>query len=379
MFIEIKGVGFVNKGAELMLRAILQRLEPDFPEARFVLKPTPYDYENRAKLGLYQKIWFQKFGIQFGYLGKFIPAKLRQMYGTVTPEEISLVLDASGFTYSDQWGPKQTKTMAKAAAKYYKQGTPIILMPQAFGPFSSSEIRSNFKNLAKFATYIFPRDSVSYKHVTEIVGESPKIIQTPDFTIGVKGTPPESFEGNRIAIVPNYRMIDKTSKGDAGKYLPFLASCIRTLISLGENPFFLIHEGEPDKNLAERINQEYDFNLEIHREDNSLKLKGIIGTCKGMIGSRFHGLVSALSQGVPALAIGWSHKYEMLFEDFDFAEGLLSFDMNEIELAEKISLLSDPEKREIVLEKIEPAKQRNLTKVEDMWSMVIETIRKKKK
>jgi len=246
------------------------------------------------------------------------------MYGTVTPEEISIVLDASGFAYSDQWGPGQTKTMAKAAAKYHKQGTPIILMPQAFGPFTKPEIRSNFKDLAKYATFIFPRDSISYGYVTDVVGESKKIIQTPDFTIGVKGDPPQSFEGDRIAIVPNYRMIDKTSKGEAGKYLPFLASCIRNLLSLGEKPFFLIHEGEPDKKLAERINQEFDFDLEIHREDDPLKLKGIIGTCKGMIGSRFHGLVSALSQGVPALAIGWSHKYEMLFKDFDFAEGLLS-------------------------------------------------------
>jgi len=40
-------------------------------------------------------------------------------------------------------------------------------------------------------------------------------------------------------------------------------------------------------------------------------------------------------------------------------------------------LLSDSKKRKTVLEKIEPAKQSNLAKVEDMWDLVIKTIREK--
>lgn len=51
MFIELKGVQFENKGAELMLLAILQRLKPEFPRARFVLAPREGDYENGLSLG----------------------------------------------------------------------------------------------------------------------------------------------------------------------------------------------------------------------------------------------------------------------------------------------------------------------------------------
>ena len=104
MYIEIKGVDFVNKGAELMMHAVLQKVGEKIPQAKFVLTPTANSpYEKRARLGLYQKIWFSKFGIPLGmYFGKYIHKKLREYYGLVCHEEIKIGLDASGFSYSDQ-------------------------------------------------------------------------------------------------------------------------------------------------------------------------------------------------------------------------------------------------------------------------------------
>lgn len=40
MLIEVRGTSFVNKGAELMLHAILQKVGDAFPDACFAMSPS---------------------------------------------------------------------------------------------------------------------------------------------------------------------------------------------------------------------------------------------------------------------------------------------------------------------------------------------------
>lgn len=95
------------------------------------------------------------------------------------------------------------------------------------------------------------------------------------------------------------------------------------------------------REVAGKLNKEIDV-LIISDEMNAHEFKSIIGSSYMAIGSRFHFLIAALSSGVPATALGLSHKYHELFREFDLEEYVLRYeDMNEKNLSDMICKLFD--------------------------------------
>ncbi|RJQ70884.1 MAG: polysaccharide pyruvyl transferase family protein [Desulfobacteraceae bacterium] len=381
MLIEIRMAGFINKGAELMLYATLEKMSEAYPDADFVMAPTTYKgaapFDKRARLGFLQKAWLWGYGFQWGDLAAFTPRKFREMYGVILDREIDIVMDAAGFAYSDLWGPKSTKELARSCKRWHKRGTRLILLPQALGPFKKGKISEYIKNIAQTADLIFPRDSISYEHLTEVVGENPNIRMAPDFTNLIEGILPDNFDAQsyRFCLVPNFRMIEKTPKDQSEAYLPFMIKCARYLIKKQSGPFLLIHEGDNDLMIARKVSEGSGGNIPIVRESHPLKIKGILGACEGTLGSRFHGLASALSQGVPSLATGWSHKYKMLFRDYGFDEGLIDVMSTDAQIYEKIDLLTEHESRKRLQAKILKKANELKKQSEEMWNSVFKILK----
>ena len=378
MLIEIRGTGFVNKGAELMLRSIISNLRKNIPEAIIAVPSSTAGYHSihRAELGLLQKIWLQRYRVQWGNFGGLIPKCLRQMYGIVIDSEVDVVLDASGFTYSDQWGIESTLATVKEMKKWKKQGTKVIFMPQAFGPFTDENIKLAFKSLVEQADLMFARDRVSYDYITQLVGDRENVTIAPDFTNLMQGQLPENFDklANRFCVIPNYRMIDKTSSEQSKAYLSFLITCVKYLLNQGKKPFILIHEGDNDLWIGQEIVKAVGQDVDIVRETNAIRIKGIIGVSEGVISSRFHGLVSALSQGIPALATGWSHKYEMLFQDYFFPEGIFDVNSSSVQIQNKIDLIISDTSKKQIQEKIISACKIQKKASTEMWGTIYKII-----
>lgn len=373
MLVEIRGVGFVNKGAELMLHAILQKMQKKYPDARFVMTPSlnVSPYINRAKLGLYQKVTYQKFGIEWGSLAKLVSKKRRAMYGLILDDEIDVVLDAAGFAHGDQWGVRNTKKLKNLTKNWKANKTKVILLPQAFGPFTNSEIKNNMVDLTDNIDLIFSRESMSHDYLSSIIQDKSKMYKMPDFTNLVEGVKSDNFDSkeNNFCIIPNYKMESKKWSDGKGDYLTFIVKCIKYLQKNNKKPFILVHEGKKDMALAKKISEEVG-GLNILIEEDALKVKGIIGACDGVIGSRFHSLVSSLSQGIPTLGTSWSHKYQMLFEDYAFKEGILQLDASDEEIEKKIDILISPKSREELIDTLK-VKSKELKQLSNkMWEKV---------
>lgn len=377
VLIEIRMVEFVNKGQELMLHATLRRLQQAYPEADFTMAPSALaPFRPRAELGLRQKAWLWRYGIQWGGLAGLAPPRLREYYGVVLDREVDVVIDAAGFLYTDMWSPRPAEELAHSCRRWHRRGTKIILAPQAFGPFTSRRLQNAIRTIVDHTDLIFARDPVSYQHLIDLVGERPHIQMAPDFTGLIDGIVPDDFEPapGRCSIVPNYRMVDKTSRTQSDAYLPFMIRCVQYLRQQGVSPFLLVHSGPSDLKLAEHIRAAVGGDVPIVKQGHPLKIKGILGQCESSIGSRFHGLVSALNQGVPALAAGWSHKYQMLFDDYGFGEGMMDTRDSNEEMRKRIALLTDPDSRAGIRSNLLAKAQTQSERAEAMWQQVFDVI-----
>lgn len=375
--IEIRKAGFTNKGAAMMLVAATQEVQARLPGSRVVVAANySLPFEPRARLGLWHRAELIKGRIDIGRAVDLVPSKLRERYGFVTTAEIDVILDAAGFAYSDQWGLPASRDLAERSTVWKQKGKKLILLPQAFGPFKTPGIADLMKRVADNADLIFARERQSYDYLTAAVGERPNILIAPDFTNMLKAFPFSGFtrDAGHVAIVPNARMLDKTDGLESGGYERFLSRTISRLIGGGLQPFFLIHETTEDLKVAQRINASLPAPIKLIEAEDALMAKGMIAQCDAMVGSRFHALVSALSQGVPVLGTGWSHKYQELFGDYGYHEGLIRVDLDDAELDAALApILSEP-LRGKVSARLTAASATLKSAVSGMWDEVFRVI-----
>jgi colanic acid/amylovoran biosynthesis protein len=375
MIIEVQGVNFINKGAELMLHAVLQHYKNG--ENIVAANLRCGNFKQRADAGLYHIMWADIVrapitGPVLDSITRVVPKVLRQRLSLVRDSEVNAVLDASGFAFSDQRGVNPSVNMANRSQRWKSQGKKVVLLPQAFGPFEIKVIRDSVLRILDHADLIFARDRISYDYLVDLAGISDKIKLAPDFTNLVTGQIPPYWnpKSNAFCIIPNYRMIDKTTAEVRDSYLPFLETCIRYLLERGIRPFILIHETKQDYQLAVELQKRLQQELTVIQEENPLYVKGIIGSCSAVISSRFHGLVNALSQGVPSLATGWSHKYQMLLDDYLCPDCFISNQDSRDEIVCKVAKLIDEPDRGQILSRLHQAGMNLKNETIKMWAEV---------
>lgn len=346
MLIEIKGVQFVNKGAELMLHAIVQQVKQLWPEADIVLAPNANSpYKARALLGAYQKLPLQKGRLEWHGLGYALSPRLRgwlkNRLGLVTEADIDVVLDASGFAYGDQWPASSITLLCNEIKRYAKAGKKYILLPQAFGPFSREADKQRLTRVLPLASLVCARDEQSLQHLAALMPNTNNLVRFGDFTNLVKPVVPDNYQqgGQKVLFIPNSNMLSKRNNHSdwQAHYIPVLVRLVSVVRTLGLTPVLLNHEGAEDARLCQQIAALAGGDMTIITEPDPLKVKGIIGASNAVVCSRFHGCVSALAQGVPCLGTSWSHKYEQLFHDYRCPQALLTPLLSAAELEQRFT------------------------------------------
>ena len=350
-----------------MLLSIVRRLGGS--GHRLVMAPTKQkgDFASRAGLGLWQLVGPNKFG--FRHLWSLLPSEWRHRYGLIAESELDVVLDAAGYGFTEAWGEDNIVNCAQSFAAHAKRGRVVILLPQAFGPFTSDRTRAAVKLLVESVALVFARDAVSFGHLEECAGGPRANIRfAPDFTNLIAAEVPARPLPGDVFVTLNSRVFDRGIIESREVYLSFMERMITELRKTGCRPFILIHEHGVDVEVSRTFAKK--VSVPVLDVDDPVEAKAIIAACRFGFSSRFHAVVGALSQGVPVLVVGWAHKYDELMREYGFTRGLLKMDTPWSEVADLVSELANPETSMPVRAKINSSSIAQKQAAEAMWKEV---------
>lgn len=313
--IMVVGTSAHNKGAELMHVAIQQELRRE-GSYRVVVPRTFGSVADRIRFDALSHVEPDRFK-RDRLIRAVVPERVRQSLGLVWDDDIDSVIDASGFAFSDQLGVRRIQSAAKEFRRWKRQGKKIVLLPQALGPFRDPQVCEAMKSICESADLIYAREPRSREFVEAVSPGASNLRTAPDFTCLVRPSGFLSIDSPQggVCVVPNKRMLSDTDESTSGAYLRFLRQCVQACERDGQDVWFLVHD-RGDHQLAEELVREIARPIRVCYYEDSRVLKAAIGRADLVIGSRFHALVSALSQGVVALATSWSFKYEQLMSEY---------------------------------------------------------------
>lgn len=380
MKIVLSGVETNNKGAELMLYAILQEIERKWPKADVYIPPY------RVKQGLD----YVKTNLDFHYTSSPLLSKIIRKFRIggifrklhISPSILARLdivkgaewfFDGSGFAFGDQWKLTDVRiNLWRYRLKPLKDsGCNVVFLPQALGPAEKPESKKAFAMLGEYASIIMPREQVSYNYVRKSgVVDMSKVRMFTDFTSLVEGTFPKGFEHLKdgICVIPNMKMISQ-GRISFESYVSLLTAIIEKARKSGHPVYLLNHEGIKDEELCYRCKESLGGNIDVVTGINALEVKGLIASAYAVLTSRFHGLASALNCCVPSLATSWSHKYEELFRDYGITDSVLP--LNNLDKAlEKVDSLLDPKNNAEIRAKLIGSVPQIKAQTREMWKVV---------
>lgn len=338
-----------NRGAESMLRAVVQRIPDYCPGARFTLlslyprddaaenrdpslRVVPFSPPHMVLLALPLCLaagLLRRMRLPFRFL--LATKALRAMH------DAELVVDLSGISFVDGRGGGILLYNVLIVLLPALLGTPLLKYAQAIGPFRRPLNRRLAQWMLPKVARIAARGRITREHLGELRLDAARIVSCADSAFAMRIGPQAQEEIRPILEHAAFRrpviavsassVVDALCRGHGVDYATPLSRFIQHLIDDREYGVCLLaHSARPysrkpknnDLPVCRRIAQLVGREACIF-PDTSLSAeaqRALIGRCRLLIASRFHAMVSGLAMGVPTMLVGWSHKYVEVLEDF---------------------------------------------------------------
>ncbi|ACV80765.1 hypothetical protein Namu_4482 [Nakamurella multipartita DSM 44233] len=311
------------------------------------------------------------------------------------------VLDISGGdSFTDMYGWDRLASVSAPKEAALRVGTPLVLMPQTYGPFDTAAGRRKAERLVRGAALAYSRDPRSHVRLLELAGrgvDHARCRSGVDVAFALPSQRPDldsrleaSLSDETIVRVGiNVSGLLSTPEGQRqfrilGDYISVFVMLVRKLIADGVVIVFVPHvhradgSGESDMNAINAVSAqltptERERVVTLPAILDAAELKWCISRLDWLVGSRMHATIAGLSQQIPTFGFAYSDKSGGVFQTCGLASEIA--DARSAEGEEAVRLMLDAFARreltrEILARSAPPVVQRARDQMTDILGAV---------
>lgn len=323
-----------NKGAQGMTFTVIDSLRTAFPgceiylfssreyttdrETNYRFTPLPWDEDVKLYLLGYRGSSFRKVDWE--------PEVLEQVRLTFTKS--TAVFDISGYSLSSQLGIDTTVSYMTDLLLANRYDVPYFILPQSIGPFDYAfpgnvVAGTLFRTYLPTASLICPRERGGVAAVRRYTNDNVQL--EPDLVFqrneyNVSNISPDidtdvpELEAGAVGIVPNKNVFSYADENVMAVYEA-------AIDQLRENHYtYVLPHADDDENICMNLVQRFEDDSRVHALEgdfNAIQLEKVISQFDFIVASRYHSIVHAYREGIPAVVVSWAEKYRELVEVFD--------------------------------------------------------------
>lgn len=357
-----------NRGAEAMLATTVGRIRDTMPDSRFIIHSyfPKDDREICADLGVEVVdatpkalvLLYFPFSVVDRVLG-FVGLNWPRAWMPRGPRELArsnALLDVSGISFSD--GREKFipfNVLNNWPAMLFR--VPVVKLSQGLGLFEGWLNRLSAKWIIRRCAKVFARGEGSFE-ATQALELGNALAVAPDiaFSFRAEDSLTDESPGYEGEILAALRALSPKTEGILAlsvssvvhkkctkrgiDYVKVMSEVTEGLVERGlgvliypnatregtdslhnnDLPLVVDIAAQLSESSRERV-------VTIERDLNTAALREVLIPVDGMIASRFHAMISALSMGKPTMVLGWGHKYQEVLEQlgigawcFDFSD-----------------------------------------------------------
>ena len=236
-----------------------------------------------------------------------------------------------GDGFSDIYFPKQALYTTLLKELVLVAGTPLILLPQTYGPFSDQRIERFAMHVIRKSRRVYSRDLMSTNYIHQHLKKKDVLTVTDlAFFLPYDTSKYSVAEGINIGInvsglLWNGGFTDRNQFNLSVDYRNYICAVIESLHARGYRIHLIPHVIENENDSIDgdvcacnTLKERYPYLIIAPKFENPIDAKSYISKMDVFTGARMHSTIGAISASVPVIPFSYSRKFEGLYESLQY-------------------------------------------------------------